>query len=101
MHISQQYFKSGDATVAQRSTPPRIHDWSKTPDPSRLLVHLALLQLPKSNAHAFKRAAARKVLDAPSIVWQGGEYVWGWGDQATRRVMAAGEVLYENKKQPM
>ena len=31
-HISQQHFKTGEATIARRSRPPRLHDWSKAPD---------------------------------------------------------------------
>ena len=87
MHISQQYFKSGDATIARRSRPPRRHDWSNTPDRAASFSVPLCSDYPRgSNARTSKRAATKGVrlptTVVPSIVC--GKEETAWGDQVTR-----------------
>ena len=76
MHISQQYFKSGDATIARRSRPPRRHDWSNTPDRAASLTRAHPSEQPQ------RRCSTPYYSSIPSIVC--GKEETAWGDQVAR-----------------
>ena len=71
VHISQQYFKRGDATIAHRSRPPRRHDWSNTPErlafPSRF-ASITHQQRASIQASSHKKDVRLPTTVVPSIV---------------------------------